>query len=92
MGREVFLLGQFLKSRLWDHYTVIEFLSNKSVSFKLSGSTGCVTPDTRPSTQAALSACLGCLLTIFPGNSNRQQCQGVLFSQNDHVLSHAMRA
>lgn len=94
MEREVFLLGQFLKSRLWEHYTVIEFLSNKSVSFNfiISGSTGCVTPDTRPSTQAALSVCLGCLLTICPGNSNRQQCQGGLFSQNGHVLSHAMGA
>lgn len=64
MGREVFLVGQLLKSRLQEHYTGIEFLRNKSVLSKLSSSTGCVTADTGAPTQAALSACLGCVLTI----------------------------
>lgn len=31
MGREVFLLGQFLKSRLQEHYTGIEFLYHSSL-------------------------------------------------------------
>lgn len=39
-----------------------------------------------------LCVCLGCLLIIFLGISHRQQCQGLLFSGSDHVLSHAMTA
>lgn len=74
VGREMFLLGYFLKSRLQKHYTGIEFLRNKSVLFMLSSNTGCVTADTELSTQTALPACLGCVLTIFPGNSYKQLC------------------
>lgn len=92
VGREVFLLGELLKSRFQEHYTGIEFPRNKSVSFKLSSSTAHVTADTGSSTQAALSECLGCFLTVSPGISYRQQCQGLLFTESDHVLSHAMGA